>query len=618
MLWTDPFGRFVELIETLNAHPNAAIEPFRGEWRYTLDGPSLDYVPVWVAITTPPATLALAALGAIALARGALRRPRDLLRNGPVRFGLLLAALPLATVIAVVVLESNLYNDWRLLFFLYAPLLLLAIWGLRWLTSPFGGRRPRAGAYALAGAAITVAVVSMVRIHPHERLYFTLLTDRTTPGRLASTWPVASLPRGQVQARIAGEYPSGPLYVSNRRVLPISPAEDRERFVHTRAFRTGERNFLETRDGRCPDLPGTLVRRVYTVLLHCMVDPVAYLGDYRRRALATEPLDRSRFDAYRVDDVMVYLRDGCSPEDLELRFFLRVHPVASADLQAPYGFEKRDFAVAEYGASIDGNCVAIRRLPDYPIAHIETGQFTPDWAGAVLRAVADGAPRARSRFDVWLDEDERTLTYVHEECSAEEAATRFHLHVYPVDEDDIIEFRGTRSTGFNNHDFDFDHHGARTDDGGCVAVVLLPSYPIAHIHTGQFVTGEGSRWDARFAFSLPAIDPSALAGEPLARAVFDVWRDGDALVYVKDGCTEEEAEAAFFLHLYPVDADDLPDASREHGFENRDFHLRERGARTDGRCVAVVPLPDYPVASVRTGQYDATGELWAAQFALPD
>ena len=627
VLWTDPPGRFTELIEALGSHPYAPTDLFRGEWRS--HGPSLDYVPVWVAITTPPATLLLAAMGVVALAWRGIRRPRDLLRNGPLRFGLLLAIIPVAVTVAVVVLENNIFDTWRHLFFLYAPLLLLAVFGLHALLRAGRGRWMRAGAYALAGAAIAVAVVSMVRIHPHETLYFTFLTDRTTPGRLASTWGYwPGYPARAAFADIAGDYPSGPLYVSSPLGSAHFPAEDRERFVHTRAFRSGERNFLETRhDQWCPALPGTRERRRYTLLLHCMVDPVAYLGGYRREALATEPLARSRFDAYRVDDVMVYVRDGCSATDMDMHFFLRVYPVALGQLpelpefpgyREAYGFEQRDFAFAEYGASIDGNCVAVRRLPDYSIARIATGQFTPAWARAARRAVAGATPRARSRFDVWLDEDERTLTYIRGECTAEDIATRFRLHVYPVDEDDIFDSWARVEHGFDNRNFDFDQHGARTDDGGCVAVVLLPPYPIAHIHTGQFVTGEGSRWDARFAFSLPKVDPSALAGEPLARAVFDVWRDGDALVYVKDGCTEEEAEARFLLHLYPVDEADLPAARREYGFDNLDFHLRERGAQTGGRCVAVVPLPDYPIASVRTGQYDATGELWAAQFALPD
>ncbi len=630
-LWTDLGGRFPQLIEELFSSVGVeTFNLFRGEWLYSRYGPPPDYVPVWVGITTPPATLLLAAMGALALARRGAHRPRDMLRDGPVRFGLLLAVLPVAVTVAVVASGSNVFDTWRHLFFLYAPLLLLAVYGLHALLRAGRGRWPRAGAYALAGAAIAVAVVSMVRIHPHERLYFTSLTDRTTPNALASTWEVHYWPSEDARAAfagIAGEHPSGPLYVSSIWSPGRSlPARERERIVPTRAFRTGERNFLDIHHGQwCPDLPGTRARRVYTLLLHCMVDPAAHLGGLRRAALATEPLDRSRFDAHRVDGVMVYLRDGCSAADLDLSFFLRVHPAAAADRRAPYGFAKQDFSFARYGASIDGNCVAAIPLPDHPIARIETGQYTPEYGEAARRAVAGAAPVARSYFDVWLDADERTLTYVRAACSAEDLLARFRLHVYPVDAGGIADVWRRAEHGFDNLNFNFEEQGVRLEDGACVAVTPLPAYPIAHIHTGQFhqfahlqAGGviQGVAWDARFAFSLPEVDPSALS-EPLARGVFDVWRDGEALVYVRDGCGETDATARFLLHFYPVDEADLPAARREHGFDNRDFQLWERGGLADGdRCIAVAPLPAYPIASVRTGQYDEDGERWEARFPL--
>ena len=40
--------------------------------------------------------------------------------------------------------------------------------------------------------------------------------------------------------------------------------------------------------------------------------------------------------------------------------------------------------------------------------------------------------------------------------------------------------------------------------------------------------------------------------------------------------------------------------------------------RASTNCIAVVPLPDYPIATVCTGQYDDAGALWTAEFALPD
>ena len=633
VLWTDPPGRFVELLRAFSAHENPVFHLFRGEWLYSRDGPPFDYVPVWVAITTPPATLLLAAAGAVALVRGALRRPRDILRDGPTRFGLLLAALPAVTAVAVVLLENNLYDGWRQLYFLYAPLLLLAVYGLHGITESARGRWPRAGAYALAGAAIAVALVSMVRIHPHLHRSFTLLADRTTPGRLESGYVVQ--PWGTASARnlfadIAADHPFGPLFISSEFGPSLLFPGDGERFVFTNDFRSGQRNFrLLHGQEPCPArVANTYVSRYYRSIYRCVVDPVAYFDRYRREALATTPLDRSHFDAYRVGNLLVYVRDDCSPDDLNRQFFLRVQ---SADGRYPPSvtprgtlYESRDFNFRRRGARIDGDCVAIAPLPEYPIARIHTGQFTPAWAGEARRAVADAEPLASSAFDVWLTfgVDGPALTYVREDCAEEDTRARFLLHVYPADGGDLPDWRV--AYGFANLDFDWSGYGARTEDGACVAVAPLPAWPIASINTGQFAAWGGgdsrrsaTSWAARFAVTPPTIDVAALTGEPLARAVFSVWRDGNALVYVRDGCTEEDAESAFFLHVHPVDAADLPAARREHGFGNLDFFLWERGARTDGRCVAVVPLPAYAIARVETGQYDEAGRLWTAEFALP-
>ncbi len=526
VLWTDPVGRFAELVETLGAHPWPDSNLFRGEWLYSLDGPPFDYVPVWVGITTPPATLLLALAGAVALAWRGLRRPRDVLRNGPSRFGLLLIALPVVTVVAVVVLESNIHSAWRHLYFLYAPLLLLAVAGLQWLVGA-RGRWMRAGAYALAGAAIAVTVVSMVRIHPQEDSYFNFLVDRTTPERLNSRYEMNYWDQsaGGVLGAIFGDH-SGTLFVARRALHSgwLLHADDRARITKTRDFRSGERNFYELRrDQPCPaPVPdGAYVSRIYATTLDCFVDPVAYFGGLRRAALAGEPLVRSTYRIHRDGNELTYLRDGCPAEDIERRFFLHVWPVDASDLppgRAVHGFDNRNFSL---DARIDGNCVATARLPDYPIASIHTGQF--DESG--------------QRWEVEFTSDWR---------------------------------------------------------------VIAPATP------------DLARSD------LARARREALASEPLARSVFDVYRDGRALTYVRDACSAEEAAARFFLHVEPLDADDLPAHRRVHGFENLDFTLARSGARINGNCVAVARLPDYPIASVRTGQYDGTGAIWEAEFAVPD
>ena len=90
------------------------------------------------------------------------------------------------------------------------------------------------------------------------------------------------------------------------------------------------------------------------------------------------------------------------------------------------------------------------------------------------------------------------------------------------------------------------------------------------------------------------------------------------LVYVREPCAEDDVSARFFLHLNPVDESDLPANRREFGFDNRNFYFARLGLRQGERCVALRYLPDYPIASVATGQFTGDGEIWKAEFALPD
>ena len=108
------------------------------------------------------------------------------------------------------------------------------------------------------------------------------------------------------------------------------------------------------------------------------------------------------------------------------------------------------------------------------------------------------------------------------------------------------------------------------------------------------------------------------SGEPVARSVFDVHKADRALVYVKEPCLPADTDDRFFLHITPKRVSDLPEERSGYGFDNLDFaFFPERGVLFDGRCAARAPLPDYPIASARTGQFaESGGELWRAEFAL--
>lgn len=268
-----------------------------------------------------------------------------------------------------------------------------------------------------------------------------------------------------------------------------------------------------------------------------------------------EPLARSFFDLYLGDDALLLLREPCAGGDLRERFLLHYFPTAAESLSShrkEFGFENRDFPFGELGVVLDpetrggefaaGKCLAILPLPRFEVARVVVGQWaegeSPTWQAAArldfdrFRAAYDsiasgarGAPAARGDFDLYLDFDEgsdggfeggpegRTLAYLDETCSPEEAEARFFLHVYPESPEDLPPDPLDPESAprpFENRDFDFPNLGLRLE-GKCLALAPLPSYPIARIRTGQWVSGEGELWSADFA---PPREPAPPAAGP--------------------------------------------------------------------------------------------------------
>lgn len=225
------------------------------------------------------------------------------------------------------------------------------------------------------------------------------------------------------------------------------------------------------------------------------------------------PAARSAYDVYSIDGALVYVREPCGSVDAKPIIFLHVFPERTDDLpgwRKTQGFDNLDFRFPMWGASFDGACIARVPLPEYEVKAVRTG----DWGEGELlwdaafsldaehyRAAYDAAalrqPDARAEFDLYLDQDMRSLTYVKEPCAAADVADPFFLHVTPTRADslpeDLIAF------GFDNLDFDFRLNGA-VFEGKCAAKVALPRYSAASVRTGQFVPGSGEAWSAAISF----------------------------------------------------------------------------------------------------------------------
>ena len=96
--------------------------------------------------------------------------------------------------------------------------------------------------------------------------------------------------------------------------------------------------------------------------------------------------------------------------------------------------------------------------------------------------------------------------------------------------------------------------------------------------------------------------------KPVAASTYDLYLDDGHLVYAKAPCAMEDITLPFFLHVSPRKPYVLPEGRREAGFDNLDFKFFQRGLRWEDRCHVEVPLPEYEIDHIVTGQFVADEE----------
>ena len=395
-LWANPL-EFATAAQTLAFHPTSPRELFQGSLVYPHQLP-WHYIPTWIGISTPPVTLVGGVLGVIVVGVCSIRAPRAALGNTDLRFGLLLVACLTLPVLAIVVLGSHMYGGWRHVYFLHTPLSCLAALGLQWA----GGNAPArmAVASALVGLGVLVTGREMVRLHPHQQVYFNALVDRTTPEALRRSYvldPWGGSCREGLEF-LRRRYPATTVYIKGHpwlgSALKTFLQADRERLVqaHTTDYDVEIMcgRLLQRQKRFMRSLENALyVRKVYNSTLLTVSalvtvpdreQSVAYRTEYRE-VRAGQLVQQAEFDLYRYRHSrrLGYAKEGCTASDRETRFFLHVVPVEETDLPAGrrrYGYDHLDFVFLEKGRWSDDKCWTTVVLPDYPIARIRTGQFT--------------------------------------------------------------------------------------------------------------------------------------------------------------------------------------------------------------------------------------------------
>ena len=108
------------------------------------------------------------------------------------------------------------------------------------------------------------------------------------------------------------------------------------------------------------------------------------------------------------------------------------------------------------------------------------------------------------------------------------------------------------------------------------------------------------------------VHDATVSKKPAASSEWDIYLDNATLIYIKESCLSGDFSAPFFLHVIPDDIDNLPEYRRRggHAMRNFDFEFGMYGVVFDGKCMAVVPIPDDGITGIRTGQWTSDGELW--------
>ena len=395
-LWSDP-REFAEALRTLSEHPTLLWHLFQGRPVPSDDLP-WHYVPTWMAITTPPFTLLLGVVGVVGVAWRAAAHPSRAAGNTPLRLECLAAACLTAPPLAVAALGAHTYGDWRHLYFLHAPLSLLAASGLR-LLAPAGAAWVRRGTYAAAGVAAAGILVSMARIHPYQYVYFNFLVDRTTPGHLLTRYYIRDM---QIMTRLdalrhlARTYPSANLCVAASRPVHHYLSEAQGKRITTgygRGRLAGCGHHLDFIIDGVPaqfelhasevwtrKVYGNTIASMHGFNLALLDDPHADSARESYRSLTqSAPAARAYYDV-RLDvarGALTYARAPCVRADTAATFFLHVVPVDAGELpdhRIRHGFDNLD-ASLRWWALFDGRCLATVQLPEYAVDHVTTGQF---------------------------------------------------------------------------------------------------------------------------------------------------------------------------------------------------------------------------------------------------
>lgn len=181
-LWSDPLANFIYTFKSMSHFRWYNGIFFMGHFVYP-DNLPWYYIPVWVGISTPLLYLILFLTGIVFIGQRLSKNQLKLYVTPQERNQLIFLSLFLIPLLSVIFLKSTLYNGWRHLYFIYPPLILIAICGVQEAVNLEKKIKKihlidllRPVSYVILLTFTGKVAYDMIRVHPFQNVYFNEVT----------------------------------------------------------------------------------------------------------------------------------------------------------------------------------------------------------------------------------------------------------------------------------------------------------------------------------------------------------------------------------------------------------------------------------------------------------
>ena len=229
VLWLNPFYHFIEALRQMSHFDLNANILYLGKL-VSIKNLPWHYLPVWISITTPICYIVLFLIGLFFALKNSYA---NFLSNLPMQFSLFMFATP---ILAVIILNSTVYNAWRHVYFVYPYLLLIAVYGFTQLTKAVKKRLFVKIISLSTLTSILFVYAFMIINHPFQNVYFNSLAGKNIRQNFELDYWGLSYKQG-LEYILANDT-SDIIYISDNMGvdLRILPDADRKRLMFTDVY----------------------------------------------------------------------------------------------------------------------------------------------------------------------------------------------------------------------------------------------------------------------------------------------------------------------------------------------------------------------------------------------